>query len=344
MSSSITARTNRASSFHQNGPTIPKPSGNIAHTTAVTAKGPPPPPVDLQSLKKANERVSYQTCFVHSVQRRLTPLYLLQNTKRARNSRPSHALLNTFILSLLAISFVSLSFCPSPEQIDKSVARSYFNLNNLNPFTSSDPGVPAWERHICQPTTAYRRHILEPYVVPHVQRRVAQIQAHPIVKEHIAPAYHQVEVKTRNQRKAVYYRTQRVYNRAVRPYVPHFHAATKRLISRAEFAGNQAWQQILALLAQVQALVSPYLEHPHVIRARKTANDLYNHPTVATAGKHANLVYKRSVPHFEKLGVYGGQKSSQSYAWARKTGIPQVAKGAVNALDVAENNLKQIVL
>lgn len=191
---------------------------------------------------------------------------------------------------------------------------------------------------------AYRRHVLEPYVVPHVQRRVAQIQAHPIVKEHLTPAYHKVEVKTRNQRKAIYYRSQRIYNRVIHPYVPHVHAAVNRLAAQGELAGKQAWQQILVLVARIQALASPYLQHPHVVRARKTVNDVYNHPTVATAQKQANAVYKRSVPYFEKAGVYGGQKSTQSYDWARKTGVPQVAKGAVHALDLAENNLRMLVL
>jgi len=263
---------------------------------------------------------------------------------KAGSAKPSHSLLNTIILSILAISFVSLSFCPSPDQIDKSVSRSYFNLNNLNPFSASDPSVPAWERHVCQPTTAYRRHVLEPYVVPHVQKRIAQIQAHPIVKDNIAPVYRRAEMKTRNQRKAIYYKGQQVHDRIIRPYIPHLRSTANKLIRQGELAVDQVWQQILALVHQLESVASPYLKHPHVVRARKTANDLYNHPTVSTASKHANLAYKRSLPILNKVGVYGNQRGSQGYEWARKTGVPQAAKGVVHALDVTENNFRQLVL
>jgi hypothetical protein len=267
-----------------------------------------------------------------------------KHNQLSRSAGSSHTGLNLFILGFFLVSFLSLSFCPSPTEIDKSVTRSYFNLNNLNPFSSSDSSIPAWERHVCEPTTAYRRHILEPYVIPHLQNRIHKIRANPIVKDHVEPAYHNIEFRTRQQRRSIQLKSQRLHSRFIKPYVPHVHRAVTQLTQQAQRITLQLWQRLLDLVAQFQKVASPYTQHPQVVRARKAATDIYNHPTVDTVQKHAHFAYRKSLPHLHRAGRYGSQKGVQSYEWTKKTGVPQAARGAVRALDLAEVKLRQLML
>lgn len=203
--------------------------------------------------------------------------------------------------------------------------------------------IPAWERYVCKPTTAYRRHVLEPYVVPYVNDRVAKIEAHPIVKDHLLPAYQNIETRTRKQRQSAARTLNGLNDRFVRPNIPLVMSISESARTHFEAAGTAIWTHGAALAKDMGKFVHPYLEHPNVVKARKAAHDVYNHPVLVQARRQATTAYHHSLPYWAQAGSYGSQKGVEGLQWLQSTGVPRAAEYGVKVLDLTESGLRGLI-
>ncbi|KAJ9097054.1 hypothetical protein QFC20_006296 [Naganishia adeliensis] len=175
------------------GPTVPKKGKSdgplpVAPTTKESVTGESKMNVDGKNLEQIVKSKGL-----------VPPATLAPNPRSSslRNPR-SHRWLNSTILFILLTSLFSLYACPPPNS---TTAQPSF-YTKLNPFIATPHLVPAWESIVCKPTNVYRTTVLEPYVVPHVQRRIAKIRGNPIVREYIEPAV--VEVQRNDRTMCLY--------------------------------------------------------------------------------------------------------------------------------------------
>lgn len=156
--------------------------------------------------------------------------------RTARTQRRPHRLLNSTLLFILLASLFSLYACPPPD----AAASPPSLYTRLNPFVATPHLVPAWERLVCQPTNAYRTHVLEPYVVPHVRRRIARARANPLLQGYVEPALARGTVLARrvwrdrlaNPVGRLAHVGEAVYARYLAPRLPVLRAHAYRLIQR----------------------------------------------------------------------------------------------------------------
>lgn len=209
--------------------------------------------------------------------------------------------------------------------------------------------VPAWERLVCAPTNAYRHHILEPYIVPRVQRRLAALNSNPIVKDHIRPTLATAKVvfwdRTLSARLNVLGMwAARYYRRTIKPRWPvvmrhmgHVAARGRRALRpytmSVERQARAIWnRQAAPRLAHVDRILGPYRSSAakYLQSARNTANDVYAHPTFVNARSRVGPLARQGAQHAHKHTLRGLHVT-------RTTLVPRVLRGADLVVSKLEN-------
>lgn len=248
----------------------------------------------------------------------------------------SYGLLNSIILFLFTLSFVSLRYCPESKPADLQTALT--SMSPISVFRNAD--VPAWERLVCAPTNAYRHHVLEPYIVPRVQRRLASLNANPIIKDHLRPTYETVKAvfwdRTFKPRMAVLGRQlERLHRRHIQPRWPivkrhagHVAARAQRVVrpytTKVERRVRDKWaRQVAPRLAHLDRVLGPYRSSAikHFQTAQRTANDFYAHPSIAHARSRAGPLARQTAMHAHRHTLRGVELT-------RTVLVPRVLRGA----------------
>lgn len=272
------------------------------------------------------------------------PATLASNPRSSslRNPR-SHRWLNSTILFILLTSLFSLYACPPPNS---TTAQPSF-YTKLNPFIATPHLVPAWESIVCKPTNVYRTTVLEPYVVPHVQRRIAKIRGNPIVREYIEPAVVEVQGraqamwKQRLERPArrVQLAAEHIHGGYLAPRFPIIKARFERLVAYIRYQLTHAYT----------AARNTISSHPtYVDLSRRVA------PVFGTAKERTLTAWHSVIPH-----IHRAQKNAQPIAkrWgghaitsgrkgvdtARMRLVPRVARTVEVGLDRVEVAWERLV-
>mgnify|MGYP006950205907 CR=1 FL=1 len=253
----------------------------------------------------------------------------------------SHRLLNSTLLFILVASLFSLYACPPPNAVEPSL------YTRLNPFIATPHLVPAWERIICQPTNVYREKVLEPYVVPHVKRRIGEIRANPIVREYVEPAVERSRIVAhrvwRDRLEKPVKRVERVikavYGRYVSPRVPVIRAHIHRLVLRLR-------AKFIELQAQITRKIT---QHPTYVDLRRRVDPHYRRlhahgrRTIDSWVPRLQHAHRRAMPVVTRLSAQSVSKSRQGWSLTQKQVVPRVARAVEQGLDTAERVWERVV-
>lgn len=289
-----------------------------------------------------SSKESLQKRMLILVQASTPPVASRAVVKRTTGPQRTHRLLNSTLLFILLASLFSLYACPPPNAASEPSL-----YTRLNPFVATPHLVPAWERLVCQPTNAYRTHVLEPYVVPHVRRRIARVRANPIVRGYVEPALGRSAVLAQRvwrDRLAtpvgrVAQVSKAVYGRYVAPRVPVLRAHAYRLFQRIrEKLHDIKTHTVRAITGHptyvdLARRVDPHYRALHG-HGRRTLDSLL--PRLHHAHARARPVVNR----LSARGVVGGK---QGWAVMRGRVVPGAARALERGLDEAERVWERVV-
>ncbi|KAJ9102559.1 hypothetical protein QFC21_002960 [Naganishia friedmannii] len=256
-----------------------------------------------------------------------------KNLERIVAEKASHRLLYNTILFVFLASLFSLYACPPPN----SATSEPSIYTKLNPFIATPHLVPAWESYVCKPTNAYRTHVLEPYVVPHIKNRIRKVRENAIVRNYIEPVAVRAQVEGQNLWKTRLERpfkrgsliAHQLHGRYVAPTYPALQARLNRLVAYVRY-------QLEHVYATVSKIVS---SHPTYAKLSHQVTPLYQtaksrvihgyHSIVP----HVHRARKSAHPHVKRLGGQAYSRGRQGveiiiprFAKSLETGLEQVEK------------------
>lgn len=244
---------------------------------------------------------------------------------------------------ILLTSLFSLYACPPPN----STTAEPSLYTKLNPFIATPHLVPAWESIVCKPTNAYRTQVLEPYVVPHVQRRIRKIRANPIVRDYLEPTVvrAQVEAQTLWKKRLeqpvrrASLAMQHLHKRYLAPQFPIVRARWNRLVAYIRYKLAHAYYTVSRAIST----------HPTYTDLQRRLSPIYETAKSRTTHAYHSLIphvsraRKNAEPHVWRIGGQAYSTSRRGVNAARANVLPRVARTLETGLDRVEVAWERLV-